>query len=63
LPWLGVAMAGLGAASSAGTMLASRWRRAGAGYPVATGTLALVLSGLVAIFGAALSLILLADAC
>ena len=63
LPWLGVAMAGLGAASSTATMIGARCRRPGTWYPAATGGPALVLAGLVAVFGAVLALILLADAC
>ena len=64
LPWLGVAMAALGAASSTRTMIAYRrcWP-GGTRHRAATGDLALVLAGLVAMFGAVLVLILLADAC
>lgn len=64
LPWIGVVMAALGAASRTGTIIAYRWCwPRGTRYPAATDGLALLLAGLVAMFGAVLVLILLADAC
>ena len=64
LPWLGVAMAALGAASSTRTMIAYRrcWP-GGTRHRAPIGDPALVLASLVAMFGVILALILLADAC
>lgn len=64
LPWLGIAIAALGAASSTRTMIAYGWcGPRGMRYPAAAGGVALVLAGLAAMLAAILALILLADTC
>lgn len=64
VPWLGITVAALGAVSSTGAMITARWSwmRGRAGSPATSG-MALVLAGLAAMLGAALALILLAEAC
>ena len=64
VPWLGIIVAALGVVSSTGAMIATRWSwmRGRAGSPATSG-MALVLASLAAMLGAALALILLAEAC